>query len=412
MALRWLAEEAVNATSAPTTTATTSAAIGNQTSGGSPQENVAPLDTATEGKKESFRTAMLVFAGVSTFLAVLMSAALIRKHLLNWTRPREQRKIVGILWLAPIFAIDSFISLVVPPLSPTMDLLKDIYEGYTVYLFFSLMVEFLGGEARCVELIKQRLEPFYRPWPMNKCCTSPLTTDAEAFVMSCKRGVMQFVVVRPLMAMIGAILWLAGVYTKGDLSLTKGYFYIEFINNVSVTWALYCLVIFYGALKRPLQPHNPVPKFLAIKLVVFLSFWQGVTLAILARFNVIQEVGSWTAEHVTTGIHDLLICFEMLFAALYHRMAFPWQDYDRGRTGSIGSVGLDDNFALSDARRDFAEMMPHKLLFTSSPRPSAVVHATVEGEKAAEQERMAEITGPKKDVLVEGEQPLLRDDGD
>jgi hypothetical protein len=375
---------------------------------GNNTDNSSLPNGSDDPSKYSFRQLLWAMAGISTLLCLIVSSMLIRKHLQNYTRPREQRKIVGILWLAPIFAIDSFLSLSFTVLTPTMDLLKEIYEGYTVYLFFSLLVEFLGGEARAVDLLKQRLEPLYRPFPLNKICSGPLITDPEAFLVSCKRGVMQFVVVRPTMAVVSAILFLSGKYTKGDFRFDQGYIYVEFINNVSVSWAVYCLVMFYLALKRPLAAHNPLPKFISIKAVVFLSFWQGVILAILARIHVIREAGSWTSENVTTGLHDLLICFEMLLAAFYHQLAFPWQVYDRGRTSSITSVGLEENFALSDARRDFAAILPGTF-FASSPKP-IVTHATVEGEQAAEMQRTDEITGKRKDLVMEGEQPLLRDD--
>ena len=38
--------------------------------------------------------------------------------------------------------------------------------------------------------------------------------------------------------------------------------------------ALYALALFYVACKDLLQPFNPVPKFIIIKSVVFLTYWQ------------------------------------------------------------------------------------------------------------------------------------------
>jgi len=40
--------------------------------------------------------------------------------------------------------------------------------------------------------------------------------------------------------------------------------------------ALYVLALFYVACKDLLQPFNPVPKFIIIKSVVFLTYWQVI----------------------------------------------------------------------------------------------------------------------------------------
>ena len=46
-----------------------------------------------------------------------------------------------------------------------------------------------------------------------------------------------------------------------------------------VTIAMYCLIQFYIQLKGDLTKHSPFLKILAIKLVIFLSFWQNVSLS-------------------------------------------------------------------------------------------------------------------------------------
>ena len=48
------------------------------------------------------------------------------------------------------------------------------------------------------------------------------------------------------------------------------------IEGACVSVAMYCLIQFYIQLRRDLAAHNPTLKVVAIKLVIFLSFWQTV----------------------------------------------------------------------------------------------------------------------------------------
>ena len=70
-------------------------------------------------------------------------------------------------------------------------------------------------------------------------------------------------------------------------------------------FAMYCLLLFYKVLKEELSPIQPVGKFLCVKLVVFVSFWQAVVIALLVKVGVISEKHTWewqTVEAVATGL--------------------------------------------------------------------------------------------------------------
>lgn len=65
------------------------------------------------------------------------------------------------------------------------------------------------------------------------------------------------------------------VYHFSSFSINSGYLYITIIYNISISLALYALVIFYQATNVMLKPYKPVLKFVVVKSVIFLSFWQG-----------------------------------------------------------------------------------------------------------------------------------------
>ena len=48
------------------------------------------------------------------------------------------------------------------------------------------------------------------------------------------------------------------------------------IEGGCVSIAMYCLIQFYIQLRGDLAEHSPLLKVVAIKLVIFLSFWQTV----------------------------------------------------------------------------------------------------------------------------------------
>lgn len=113
-------------------------------------------------------------------------------------------------------------------------------------------------------------------------------------------------------------------------SASGGYIYITIIYNISVSLALYGLYLFYFATKDLLTPFDPVLKFCTVKSVIFLSFWQGVGLAILEKAEVISPIvdsdgATTSAGTVSAGYQNFFICIEMLFAAIALRYAFPHQ---------------------------------------------------------------------------------------
>ncbi|CAH0520950.1 unnamed protein product [Peronospora belbahrii] len=337
-----------------------------------------PTDTLATPEADVQRLVWAV-TGIFVAFSVVSSALLIRAHLNHFTQPNVQSKIIGILWMVPIYATDSWLSLRFKDAALYLDLMRDSYESYVIYLFLALLIAYLGqgSNDRVLHMMhgvsSHLLE---HPWPFTKCL-KPIPMGPQ-FLRDCKLATMQFVIVKPMMAFIAIVLRLNDMYEQGNFSAKNGYLYTSLIVNASITYAFYYLVLFYLALNAQLAPYNPVPKFLCIKVVLFLSFWQSVVLAFLSRFQIIHELGSWSVENVTTGIQNLLICFEMFFVALAHHYAFPYKPYVHGNPALRTNI-LADHLAFEDAMRDFNEVMPVVL-----PTPFTPGAATLKTKKKYE----------------------------
>ncbi|RRT76299.1 hypothetical protein B296_00022919 [Ensete ventricosum] len=140
----------------------------------------------------------------------------------------------------------------------------------------------------------------------------------------------QFVVIRPVCSVLMIALQLLGLYTTW-ISWT-----FTIILNISVTMALYALVIFYHVFAKELAPHRPLTKFMCIKGIVFFCFWQGVAVDMLAAAGVIQSHNFWLdVEHIEEAIQNVLVILEMVVFSVLQHYAYnvaPYTGVDAGKS--------------------------------------------------------------------------------
>lgn len=75
----------------------------------------------------------LLGSGACVAITVLLSLKLFSDHLGNWKKPKEQKAILVIILMAPIYAVDSYVGLLDIRGSETffvfLDSIKECYEG-------------------------------------------------------------------------------------------------------------------------------------------------------------------------------------------------------------------------------------------------------------------------------------------
>ncbi|KAH7338471.1 organic solute transporter Ostalpha-domain-containing protein [Rhizoctonia solani] len=309
------------------------------------------LHTVEGGSGSGLSSTVLVSAGLATAVATVTSVLSICSHLKNYRKPALQRMVIRIMVMVPLYAISSFISLFSLEAGVIIDVLRDIYEAFVIYCFFHLLLIYLGGERSLLILLYGR-EPKEHAFPVSLFKRELDASDPFTFLFL-RRGILQYVQVKPILAAVTLILKALGKYREGAFRVDAGYLYVSIIYNASICLSLYCLAMFWVCVNNDLKAFRPMPKFLCVKGILFFSFWQSICISLLVSIGVIKHIGSYTdVEHISLAITDTLICYEMPFFAIAHSYAFSTADFTEPTTHHVARMpflhALRDAFGLLD----------------------------------------------------------------
>ena len=214
----------------------------------------------------------------------------------------------------------SFLSIVFPEPSIWFDTARQWYEAWVIYNFTCLLLAYVGGPGQ-VE-VKLDGKEIRRSCLLCTCCFTPSMLVVNGrYVRWCKIMTLQFVYFITPMSIVTVILFEKGLYDEGDWSPGSSYLWIQILYNISYTLALSALFFFYYGTHELLEPFKPVLKFVVIKGVVFLTFWQGIVVSMLYGMGLIP-----TAE-AANQLQNFLTLVEMVLACVMMLYAFPWKEY-------------------------------------------------------------------------------------
>ena len=205
--------------------------------------------------------------------------------------------------------------------------------------------------------------------PPCSCGYDPknVQSRAAAILYQDQLCALQFVLLKPILALMPWFLDVTGLDRhyydtpmfddKGHPDFASTRMYNHLLLNISVFIAFMGLLNFYHAVERDLAWCDPFPKFVAIKMVVFVTFWQQAALEAMNAAGIVDEESARAAQ-------NLLVCIEMLVASLAFYYIFPvfeWEDnYKKKKQKEfmvVESLALKD--FVSDIRDVFGRQAFH-----------------------------------------------------
>lgn len=229
-----------------------------------------------------------VTAAFFVAIAVPLSLSDIHMHMLHYVRPDLQRYYIRILWMVPLYAIESWLALRYKDQGIYFETAREAYEAFVIYSFFNLLLCFCGGKERLNRLLLEKAlltgHSTAHMLPPFKWCMRPWRINSGQFLSRCRFGVFQYVFVRTLLASATFVLVLMEAYGEGEWrNWRRPFVYFTIILNFSQLAAMYCLLMMYHECRELLAPLKPFAKFIAVKSIVFFSFWQGIIISGLVR---------------------------------------------------------------------------------------------------------------------------------
>ena len=283
---------------------------------------------------------------IATFFVMMtlpMSAYAIGNHLKHYHDPDVQRYIVRILWMVPIYAVESLLALIWYEYNILLETMRECYEAYVIFCLLQLMIVTVAHTPeQFQEIVNQKNPHDLQHMSLFKYCLKPW--NSFDFFSKVRRGTLQYVVVKIVCTIIelitvnipappvepgtnttqllhyyyddnthqsmrgsdggagftssspssssssssssdhcmGTEVEGQNYYCEGCFRLDRAYGWVTLATNFSQLWAMYCLVLFYHVFIKELQHIQPLGKLLCVKAVVFFSFYQevGVTICV------------------------------------------------------------------------------------------------------------------------------------
>ncbi|GAA95492.1 uncharacterized protein L969DRAFT_92624 [Mixia osmundae IAM 14324] len=266
----------------------------------------------------------LAFCGACALLALVISLVNIMGHARSYRQPFEQRQIIRILLMPVVFSIVAFASFVWFREFNYYAIVEALYETVAIAAFLTLMLTFIGQTtAEQQETLRFKDK---RSLPFPFCCWRYRPTKAYV-IPAVQCSVLQLVVLKPLISLAAIVTEALNLYCVQSHSLKFAHVWLASVDFISVSVALYGLFVMYALSRQELEGKRPLAKFMTIKAIVALSFYQSFLFSWLASAGILRSTDFYSSVDIANGLSAMLLVFEMVFIALFQLYAFPASDY-------------------------------------------------------------------------------------
>ncbi|GAA5967214.1 hypothetical protein JCM11641_000479 [Rhodosporidiobolus odoratus] len=290
-----------------------------------PAENTINTDQNSfwDGRWDSHEIGWVI-AGVTALVATVISLFSVWKHARNYYNPKQQRQVIRILFMPAVYGIVSFFSYRYFRSYTYYSVSVVAYESLVLAAFLILLLQYVGESTDDQKVILKDKEKSKIPIPF--CCIR-YRPSKPYFLHALKWSVLQYSLLRPAISIAEIICEAYDVLCPTAYSVYYAEVYLDSVDFVSISVALYGLIVLYDLVKEQLAGRKPLAKFLCIKLVVMLTFYQSFIFSILESHDVIKATEFWTATNVADGLNALCICCEMVIMSIAFAWAFNWKEY-------------------------------------------------------------------------------------
>uniref|UniRef100_G3TUQ9 Transmembrane protein 184C n=1 Tax=Loxodonta africana TaxID=9785 RepID=G3TUQ9_LOXAF len=297
-------------------------------------------------------------AGIFLLLTIPISLWVILQHLVHYTQPELQKPIIRILWMVPIYSLDSWIALKYPSIAIYVDTCRECYEAYVIYNFMGFLTNYLTTRYPNLVLILEAKDQ-QKHFPPLCCC--PPWPMGEVLLFRCKLGVLQYTVVRPFTTIVALICELLEDFEETLYLYTFVWVYHEILPTSEQAFSLETLLSLYTKPIVSLPPADQSLSFLTIKFGLFMRIWDTVFLQVISKIFILKSKFTWTNILPSRSIfliHDFQISWSQFFEVVFRVFPYYKPYVQEAEEGSCFDSFLA-MWDVSDIRDDISEQVRH-----------------------------------------------------